>query len=61
MKKKKRKCIAWSKESLYCDGCKQNGGRCPYRDKYRDLRNTKYGNELYMLYKKEIKEIVRGE
>ena len=53
MKRKKRKCIAWSKSSLWCDGCKQMGGRCPYRDKYRDLRNTKYGNEKYHPYKNE--------
>lgn len=53
MKKKKRKCIAWSKESLWCDGCKQMGGKCPYRDKYRDLRHTKYGDKKYHPYKHE--------
>lgn len=47
MLKRKRKCVAWSKQSLFCDGCHSNATKCPLRNKYRDLRNTKYGKELY--------------
>ena len=47
--KKHKKCIAWSKRSLWCDGCKTNSTKCPLRDKYRDLRHTKYGKEKYKL------------
>ena len=57
MGKKKKKCVAWSKASLYCDGCKTNSTKCPYRDKYRDLRHTKYGDEKYIPYKKEIEDV----
>lgn len=44
---KRRKCHARSKASFYCDGCKGMPGKCPMRDKFRDLRNTKYGQEKY--------------
>lgn len=46
-KTKRRKCRARSKNSFYCDGCEQFGGKCPMRDKYRDLRHTKYGKAKY--------------
>ena len=45
--KQRRKCVAWSKASMYCDGCKHISAKCPMRDKYRLLRNTKYGKEKY--------------
>ena len=45
--KRRRKCVAWSKSALWCDGCKRQSTKCPMRDKYRDLRNTKYGREKY--------------
>ena len=35
----------------YCDGCKKyfhGSGKCPQRNKYRDLRNTKKGRCLYV-------------
>lgn len=47
--RRKSKCVARGKASAYCDGCKTNSTKCPYRDKYRDLRNTKYGKEKYRL------------
>lgn len=47
MIKHKKKCVAWPKSSLYCDGCKTNSTKCPYRNKYRDLRHTNYGKEKY--------------
>lgn len=31
----------------FCDGCKTNSTKCPYRDKFRDLRHTKKGMQLY--------------
>ena len=45
--KRKRKCIARGKRAVWCDGCCTNSTRCPLRDKYRDLRHTKYGKEKY--------------
>lgn len=45
--KRKRKCVARSKASYYCDGCMSRSTKCPMRDKYRDLRHTKYGKEKY--------------
>lgn len=45
--KRKRKCVAWSKDALWCDGCKHVSTKCPMRDKYRLLRNTKYSKEKY--------------
>ena len=44
--KRKAKCVArpWG-ESNYCDGCKTNSTKCPYRIKCRELRNTKKGAE----------------
>lgn len=52
--KRKRKCVArpWG-ELKYCDGCSRNGTKCPYRFKYRDLRNTKKGAALYGSRKEE--------
>ena len=40
--KRKRKCIARGKKSVWCDGCHTNSTKCPLRDKYRDFRHTKY-------------------
>lgn len=54
--RRKSKCIAWSKSSLYCDGCNRTSSKCPYRDKYRDLRHTKYGDAKYHPYKNEKDE-----
>lgn len=31
----------------FCDGCKTNSTKCPYRDKFRELRHTKKGAALY--------------
>ena len=48
--KRKFKCKAVGQHVYWCDGCKllPNGsGKCPQRDKYRDLRNTKKGGRLY--------------
>lgn len=47
---RRRKCIARGKSTYWCDGCNTNSTKCPYRDKYRDLRNTKYGREKYGYY-----------
>ena len=47
--KKKKKCLSWTKSELWCDGCNTQSSKCPYRNKYRDLRNTKYGKEKYQL------------
>ncbi len=55
-KRKKRKCIARSSDTYFCDGCKRMGGKCPYRYKYRDLRHTKEGDERYHPYKRENEE-----
>lgn len=33
------KCKAWSKEALYCDGCKGGTSKCPLRHKTRDDRH----------------------
>ena len=42
MGKRKNKCYAVPKSMhKICDGCKTNSTKCPYRDKYRDLRNTR--------------------
>ena len=45
--KRKAKCIARGKSTQWCDGCKTTSTKCPYRDKYRDLRHTKKGDVLY--------------
>ena len=45
--KRKQKCIARGKRAVWCDGCCTNSTKCPLRDKYRDLRHTKYGKEKY--------------
>lgn len=47
--RRKSKCVARGKASAYCDGCTTNSTKCPNRDKYRELRNTKYGEEKYHL------------
>lgn len=39
--KRKRKCYATPKWEKFCDGCKTNSTKCPYRYKYRNLRNQK--------------------
>ena len=46
-KYKKQKCLARPQWMKICDGCKRTGTKCPYRDKYRDLRHTKQGDALY--------------
>lgn len=46
-KQNRRKCRAWSKAALYCDGCRRRSTKCPMRDKYRMLRHTNYGKEKY--------------
>ena len=46
MPKRKRKCVARGQRMHFCDGCKTNSTKCPYRDKYRDLRRTKKGAAL---------------
>ena len=53
--KRKCKCIAKGQSVLWCDGCKTNSTKCPMRDKYRDLRRTKKGAELYESIAEEIK------
>ena len=47
MRRRKRKCVARGKETAWCDGCRTTSTKCPNRDKYRDLRHTKYGNNKY--------------
>lgn len=50
--KRKFKCKARGQSTQWCDGCKvfmQGSGKCPFRDKYRDLRNTKKGKNYYGL------------
>lgn len=44
--KRKSKCFATPKWEKYCDGCKTNSTKCPYRYKYRDLRNKKKMDEV---------------
>lgn len=46
-KHKQQKCYAVPQWMQVCDGCKRTGTKCPYRNKYRDLRHTKKGDELY--------------
>lgn len=41
------KCVARGQDTYYCDGCKTTSTKCPYRDKFRDLRRTKKGEALY--------------
>ena len=43
MGKLKKKCVAVGQSCQFCDGCKTISTKCPYRDKYRDLRRTKKG------------------
>ena len=48
--KRKFKCKAVGQHVHWCDGCElllYGSGKCPQRDKYRDLRNTKKGGRLY--------------
>lgn len=46
--KRKYKCKSWSKRSKFCDWeCKHKSPKCPFRFKYRELRNTKYGKAKY--------------
>lgn len=37
----------------FCDGCKTNSTKCPYCDKFRELRRTKKGQGLYPQREKE--------
>ena len=39
--KRKSKCFAVPKGLKNCDGCKTTSTKCPYRYKYRKLRNSK--------------------
>lgn len=45
MKKTKRKCVSVPIWAKFCDGCKTTSTKCPYRYKYRDLRNKKKERE----------------
>ena len=38
MGKAKRKCKAWSKAAMWCDGCHTHSSKCPMREKQRDRR-----------------------
>ena len=52
--RRKFKCKARGQATQWCDGCKLlicGSGKCPQRDKYRDLRNTRKGIKLYGEYK----------
>ena len=51
--KRKSKCYARGQSVHWCDGCKTTSTKCPYRDKFRILRKTKKGYELYP----QLKEI----
>lgn len=42
-KQKHSKCFARGQHVHFCDGCKTNSTKCPFRDKYRNLRHTKKG------------------
>lgn len=45
-----RKCKAWPKEALYCDGCKSKSSKCPLRHKARDDRHKeKTGVQRYVM------------
>lgn len=37
-RKRFRKCKAYPKEALFCDGCKTTSSKCPMRCKSRDVR-----------------------
>ncbi len=39
--KRKPKCYAMWQGARWCDGCSSKSTKCPYRNKYRDLRHTK--------------------
>lgn len=45
--KRKHKCVARGQSTSYCDGCRTNSTKCPLRDKFRRLRNTKKRTALY--------------
>ena len=52
--KRQFKCKARGQATQLCDGCKvlsSGSGKCPERDKYRDLRNSKKGIKLYGEYR----------
>lgn len=54
MSKSRDKCVARGQDVHFCDGCKTTSTKCPYRDKYRDLRHTKKGDTLY--HTEDLKE-----
>lgn len=56
-KRTKRKCVSRGHSTYFCDGCKRQGTKCPCRNKYRDLRHTKFGDEKYHPYKNEKENI----
>lgn len=50
MGKVKHKCMAVGQGTWLdgrCEICKTRSTKCPYRNKYRDLRHTKKGDSLY--------------
>lgn len=53
--KRKSKCVAEGQSVKLCDGCKTNSTKCPRRDKYRDLRHRKKGDQLYGRYTEDQK------
>lgn len=54
MGKRKSKCIAAPRWAGFCDGCNSNSTKCPYRYKYRELRNAKKGELLYRRQREEM-------
>lgn len=42
-----RKCKAWPKEAIYCDGCKSKSSKCPLRHKTRDDRHKEKAETLH--------------
>ena len=45
--KRKSKCVSRGQGTSYCDGCNTNSTKCPLRDKFRRLRNTKKRTAMY--------------
>ena len=56
-KKKKRKCVAWSKASLWCDGCKRMGGdaRTEINTVICGTQSTEMKNIIHTEMKKNLK------
>ena len=52
--KRKFKCKSRGQSTQWCNGCKillLGSGKCPERDKFRNLRKSKKGIKLYGKYK----------